>query len=130
MESSRKRYINTGSCRRLQNPISQKFSSEESSTASALEFQTKRVSTSESEGYVGEGSHFSDESSISRVSQQCLLSREKGWGESPCHKFEESQSVYSILTFQNGRFFLPQRSFSERKFNVQTGHEGCTFLST
>ena len=88
----------------------------------------KRASATGSEEDVGERSYFLDQSSISRVSQQYLLSREKGWERSPCHKFEESQSVHSIPTFQNTRHVLPQKTFSEMGFNVQTGHEGsCAY---
>ena len=88
----------------------------------------KRASATGSEEDVGEWSYFLDKSSISRVSQQYLLSREKGWERSLCHKFYESQSVHSIPTFQNTRHVLPQKTFSEMGFNVQTGHEGsCAY---
>lgn len=77
----------------------------------------KRASATGSEEDVGEWSYFLDKSSISRVSQQYLLSREKGWERSLCHKFYESQSVHSIPTFQNTRHVLPQKTFSGLQLN-------------
>ena len=45
-------------------------------------------------------------------------------GKSSCHKFEESQLVHSIPTFQNERHVSPRKTSSERGLHVQTGHEG------
>ena len=58
-----------------------------------------------------------------------ICSAEKGLRSSPSDKFEKSQSLHSLLSFQNGKFIPVEKNIPGRGLHAENRSQGCIFLS-
>ena len=63
------------------------------------------------------------------VSKNNISCSQKRWKSENSKKFEAMGSVYTLPTFQNGAFALPQRRFTRKELHLQTGFGRYLFLS-
>jgi len=64
------------------------------------------------------------------VSKYSVLSREKGRRVSPSDKSKTVKQVYTLPTFQNGRFALPEIHAKRGGLHVQARYERCILFSS
>ena len=58
-----------------------------------------------------------------------ICGAQKGLRSLPSDKFEKSQLLYSLLSFQNGRVIPVERNITGRGLHVQNRPQRCTFFS-
>ena len=61
--------------------------------------------------------------------QPNIRGAQKGFWSSPSDKFEKSQSLHSLLPFQNGRVIPAETNITGRRQHVQNRPQECIFFS-
>ena len=119
---------NFRNCVRIKNPIYGRAKTDSTPLPSENEQGAKCYGKPGDPSHVEERGCSRGRSSEGPISEQPIFSKKERWGEQTSDKFEATECVHSLPTFQNGGSASVERDDAGERLYVQDRSEGCILL--